>query len=545
MPTISALGNADGDLFLTTDISKYSKLVGDNDWSPAAALFDSYSSPDGVNVHRLVNDKLGAIAYAYESSEIRGKTSQGWIDEGVAFKASAFAKKGLTPIRELYRSSDQSYFYAYDDELIGEMISDGYQDLGTAWYSPINDGMIEINSYSYDPITGRLKVKYSLDELHLGQFRSYKNVLTYRLVAEDGQGNIESVDVGSAKLSLGKANKSTGVTKGVANVSLDDSLSMNIEDIRTVSLTINSKYGASKFSEQPLYGFVRTTALQLEGPDLSISRITDSGDIGDIDYANLLTLPSPQEPLLSSTSLGPSTTDSGREWPPGYYRQPVVENRVLPGVDWSNVVFAQGRIINNNLTAGNLNSARMAVRTEIVDQFGNTVEYPSIFNNNVLKDAAVNDFYWKFQNSVIYPYGINQNLISGSKGEMKIESNSSYMVSRMVIRNDSGQPANVVMASPQFYLNQDIMPGETVRLAGAAYADWKGNYWGEGRDDVYASITKSNQQNSGLLSIINPAGPATFYINGQEKDDDGSEGFIRWAFNGDNDDYKQWTVTIV
>ena len=195
----------------------------------------------------------------------RSRVSGGWVNEGVAFKAAVAPTQGLSAIHQLYRQSDHTYLYAYDDALIGEMTQNGFSDEGTAWYSPVNTGTFEIKNHSFDPITGRVKVSYSLDELQLSQFRDYVNEVTFRAVSQDGNGQISAQDIGNARLRFGRTDKQTGDTVG--RVKFNAFKTFQTSDINELTLTLNSKYGRTT-DPGSLFGLARTTAVHFSGAEL-------------------------------------------------------------------------------------------------------------------------------------------------------------------------------------------------------------------------------------------------------------------------------------
>ena len=538
LQNISALSNSDGDFFYTTNTNTYDKLSSKDEWSYAAPLFDSFSGPSSVGVHRLMNDQLGAIVYAYKASDIRGRVRDGWKDEGEAFRASPTKTGGLTAIHQLYRGSDTSYTYAYNDALIGEMKADGYKDQGIAWYSHVNDGMIDIDKHEFDPVTGKLRVSYSLDELHLSQFRAFKNTLTFRAIGEDSNGQIHAADLNSRSLKLGNANEKTGLTSGVISLNIYKSFGSKPGDLSNISLSINSKYGKSTDSRASSYGFVRSTCLHLSGKNLGKSKISNSGDLEDVGFTNLMSLTEGNTQLALGSTLSTDIT------PGAYYREPTIENEDLRGADFSRATLAEAHINRNNFTGANFTSTNFCARVEKIDIL-TSIDYPSYLYQNNMEGASMQGFRYYFPQTTSTDYGSGQNLISNYKGVPgTIENDSAYKVTRIIVENKSSQTDRIWMGSPQFALIQEIRPGQTVELSGAAFASWDGKYWGGGRRDVYALITTPDKRSSGILSAYNPAlGEAHFFIGEEEQDDDGSEGIISWAFNPDSD-YKEWKVTI-
>lgn len=538
MTFINSLTDADGDLFLSTGPGDFSNLLNDG-WSYSASLFDSFNSKSAERVYRLSNKELDSLCYTSSKKELRSRLSQGWVNEGVAFKAAVTPTAGLTPIHQLYRVSDHTYLYAFDDDLIGQMIQDGFDDQGIAWYSPVNDGAFQIRSHSFDPVTGKLMMKYQLDEMQLSQFRNYVNEISLRAVHQDQDGQISAQDIGSSTLRFGKINKKTGNTVG--KVVFNVIKTFQTRDINELTLTLNSKYGRTAAPDS-LYGLVRTTAVHFSGSNLRDLTVVNSADVEELGYENLFHL---FPANLDELAADPDPT------PGGYYNETTIHDRNLKGADWSNARFSYASIRNNQLSGAKLTNTSFEIAQV---RFLKNTYYPSFVYDNDLSSANLGGMQY-----IIAPglgnWNKGQNIVSDYAGKLEMPMNYqnelfSIKPTRITVRNQSQQSIEVNMASPQYFLMQAIGPGESVALPGTAYSDWASkqfpfvNFYG-GRDDVYVSIWSAQRENVGLFSARNKVTPATFYVNGEQQEDVGSFKFASWEYNpGDVDGFKNWTINV-
>ena len=539
-----------GNHFLTDNFSEANRLI-DSGATPTASLFDSLDTSGSRPVHQLFNSATGEVLYTLSKDTITQKANQGFVDNGRAFNASKVAGKGLKPVYQLYRESDSDYQYLCGDSLIRSAVDDGYLNQGVAWYSPMNNGKIQITRHEIDPVTGRLIVNYQIDPLHLGQFRNTDNVLTYRLVgAESGAPNdLRGSDVGSVAMRLDTSNTGNQELRGRISMNIYKELGITPgAKLDSLSLALNTKYGKNPLSDSSYYGFVRTTALHLHGKSLQHSSIDNSGGLNDIGYKNLLGQFSETEASDSRLGFNPSDIK-----PDSRYEDETIINHDLRGADWNNVVFKHCNIRNNNLEGANLSHVELQSSTVAFSE--QSYQVYSTFAGNKMSGALLTDkntgkwdvgFSYEMEGSKWNSGQNTMDHILSSQGVNQINLHTSgyYTPSQLVIENHNWYSITVTLSSPQFKIGPtNISYGLSdfgrIGVVGTASGDWA-----DGSNDVYAKVTlNSPQPKSWVFSANNEAFDTYFYINGDSQSDDGSVDGLEWSYNGDN--YKQYTVKIL
>ena len=563
MSFIHSVADQAGNGFLTDNTSRANQLISAGA-TPLASLFDSLDSPKASPVHELFNAATGEVAYSISAKDIQQKVSQGFKDNGRAFDASTVAGKGLKPIYQLYRASDTDYQYLYNDGLIRTATDDGYVNQGIAWYSPVNKGKIKITDNQFDPVTGKLTVDYKLDPLFLGQFRNTDNLITLRLVGiEAGDaGTIHTSDAGTADLKFDASGKSDQHLQGTVSLNAYKKLGLkNGKNLDSLSLSLNAKYGKNPDYATSLYGFVRTTTLNIEGKSLQLemsssrsslesnhsrsSTINDSSTLGNIGYQNLRAgCPSPVGDL------------NPQDIKPGVgYCDHTIRDADLRGADWRSVQFKDCSIFGNNLSGSNLENIRF--ESEADNPFGNVYELYSKFYKNDISGANLTGGYWNMSTS---DWNLGPNTMRNPGSFLNSNSADQFILNtsgpfaftpcELVIYNDSSYPVNVEFNSPQFHLSSVVLPpkvenqiGSSIRLPGNAYGDWGGL----GHDDVYARVyLNSPQGKEWMLSARNYTWNEKFYIWGEEQENVGAAPNLRWGVDRrDENPYYTWNVSVV
>ena len=537
--SLTRLVNDDSQFYFATSPGKVNRLVNQG-WEITASGFDSYLGDSASPVFHLFNKDSGQHFWSLESKKTRRLEGKGWINKGATFDASSDEERGLDPIYRLKNKSTGDFTWLSDKNLVKERVQSGWKNQGIAWFAPANNGEIEIASSDYDPITGKLKLSYSLDDLHLSQFRDYGNELTFRLAGSTTEGGeYITADAGRRDISYTGKDEITGRI----NINVADALGVKPEELKHLYFSLNSRYGQDPSNSEGNFGFVRSKSINL----LSKKHKSDtSSNLVDIKYDNLYgrsqsasmgpeasALNAPQAEARESLGNEDVTPEPGK-----YYKEVNVIGRDLHAADWNHVTFAASNIKDNNLEGANLTSMRSTWGTPVVPA-SEVIWIPSFFKNNNMRTANLTDarfeivnLDWNLQFAGDITYGNTSNYQLDA-GDMN--SGISYESTRIIIINESGSEASANLSSPQFkYDKVSLSNGEGFQVAGYSEGDNK---------DVQGIVSKGGE--SITISADNRAFPreASIYIDGEDRGDDAGYKFLSWNFS-DSLGMKTWTVRI-
>ena len=537
--SLTRLVNDDSQFYFATSPGKVNRLVNQG-WEITASGFDSYLGDSASPVFHLFNKDSGQHFWSLESKKTRRLEGKGWINKGATFDASSDEERGLDPIYRLKNKSTGDFTWLSDKNLVKERVQSGWKNQGIAWFAPANNGEIEITSSNYDPITGKLKLSYSLDDLHLSQFRDYGNELTFRLAGsttEDGE--YITADAGRRDISYTGKDEITGRI----NINVADALGIKPEELKHLYFSLNSRYGQDPGNSEGNFGFVRSKSINL----LSKKHKSDtSSNLVDIKYDNLygrsqstsMGLQSQPPNNLSQSSRISLGNDDVTPEPGKSYKEVNVIDRDLKAADWSHVTFSASNIEGNNLEGANLASMESTWGTPVVPA-SEVIWIASNFKNNNMRSANLTDAkFWinplgwdsEFAGDITYGNTSHYQLKSSD-----MNSGISYESTRIIIINESGSEASANLSSPQFkYDKVPLSYGQGFQVAGYSQGDHK---------DVQGVISKGGE--SITISADNRAFPreASIYIDGEDRGDDADYKFLSWGF-WDTLDMKTWTVRI-
>lgn len=541
--SLTRLVNDDSQFYFTTSADKVNRLVSKG-WEITASGFDSYLGDSASPVFHLFNEESGQHFWGLESKKTRKLEDKGWVNQGATFDASDDKRKGLDPIYRLKNKSTGDFTWLSDKSLVKERVRSGWENQGVAWFAPANNGEIEIASSDYDPITGKLKLSYSLDDLHLSQFRNYGNELTFRLAGSTTEeGRYITADAGRRDISYTGKDEITGQI----NINAANALGVKPEELRRLHFSLNSRYGQDPSNSEGNFGFVRSKSINL----LSRKHKSDtSSNLVDIKYENLYgrsqTSPIESESRSLNTSLAKARTSLGNDdvtpEPGKLYKEVNVLNRNLKGADWSHVTFMASNIADNDLEGANLTSMVSTWGTPVVP--GPKVVYIQTFfeNNNLISSNLTDAQFdiepktWNRQFAGDITYANTTNYVLTAANPNFPLPYPTYEASRIVISNRSANTASAMLSSPQFKYDTVTLPPNTgFQVAG--YSEIGGR-------DVTGFISKSGDTIN--LTADNPAaGEAYLEIDGdQGKGDDGQYKFVSWRFD-DTLGMKTWFIDII
>lgn len=541
--SLTRLVNDDSQFYFATSPGKVNRLVNQG-WEITASGFDSYLGDSASPIFHLFNKDSGQHFWSLESKKTRRLEDKGWINKGSTFDASDSKGRGLDPIYRLKNKSTGDFTWLSDKNLVKERVQSGWKNQGIAWFAPANNGEIEIASSDYDPITGKLKLSYSLDDLHLSQFRDYGNELTFRLAGSTTEeGEYITADAGRRDISYTGKDEITGRI----NINAADALGVKPEELKHLYFSLNSRYGQDPSNSEGNFGFVRSKSINL----LSKKHKSDtSSNLVDIKYDNLYGRSQSASMGLEASSLNTPPAEARKSLgnedvtpePGKYYKEVNVLNRSLKGADWNHVTFAASNVSNNDLEGANLSSMTSTWGTPVVP--GPTVVWiQTFFTNNNLRSTDMRDARfdiepktWDKQFAGNTTYANTGNYILTAANPNFPIFTPTYEASRIIITNRSTNTASATLSSPQFnYDTVTLEPNTGFQVAG--YSELGGK-------DVTGLIRKSGDAIN--VTADNPALQSAYLeIDGdRDKGDDGQYKFISWRFE-DALGMKSWFIDII
>ena len=538
--SLTRLVNDESQFYFATSPGKVNRLVSQG-WEITASGFDSYLGDSASPVFHLFNKDSGQHFWGLESKKTRRLEGKGWVNKGTTFDASDKKGKGLDPIYQLKNKSTGDLTWLSDKNLVKERVEAGWKNQGIAWFAPANNGEIEITSSDYDPITGNLKLSYSLDDLHLSQFRNYGNELTFRLAGSTTEdGKYIAADADRRDIDYNGKDKITGKI----NMSVANALEVNPAKLKRLHFSLNSRYGQDPSNTDGNFGFVRSKSINL----LSKKHKSDtSSNLADIKYENLYGRSQSASIELQGQSLNSQSRDSRTSLgnddvtpePGKYYKEVNVIGRDLKAADWSHVTFSASNVKGNNLEGANLTSMESDWGTPVVPA-SEVIWIPSFFENNNMRSANLTDARFHIANHG-WSSEFAGDITYGDTRHYQLDASDmnggliSYESTRIIVTNKSSSEVRAKLSSPQFkYDEVSIYNEQGFQVAGYSEGDSK---------DVQGVISKGGE--SITISADNHAFPreASIYIDGEERDDDGVYKFLSWEFS-DSLGMKSWNVMI-
>lgn len=538
--SLTRLVNDESQFYFATSPGKVNRLVSQG-WEITASGFDSYLGDSASPVFHLFNKDSGQHFWGLESKKTRRLEGKGWVNKGTTFDASDKKGKGLDPIYQLKNKSTGDLTWLSDKNLVKERVEAGWKNQGIAWFAPANNGEIEITSSDYDPITGNLKLSYSLDDLHLSQFRNYGNELTFRLAGSTTEdGKYIAADADRRDIDYNGKDKITGKI----NMSVANALEVNPAKLKRLHFSLNSRYGQDPSNTDGNFGFVRSKSINL----LSKKHKSDtSSNLADIKYENLYGRSQSASIELQGQSLNSQSRDSRTSLgnddvtpePGKYYKEVNVIGRDLKAADWSHVTFSASNVKGNNLEGANLTSMESDWGTPVVPA-SEAIWIPSFFENNNMRSANLTDARFHIANHG-WSSEFAGDITYGDTRHYQLDASDmnggliSYESTRIIVTNKSSSEVRAKLSSPQFkYDENSIYNEQGFQVAGYSQGDSK---------DVKGVISKGGE--SITISADNHAFPreASIYIDGEERDDDGVYKFLSWEFS-DSLGMKSWSVRI-